>query len=140
MFVKRLSLIVMALGLAVTVTGCGSATPPVAPHAAKAEAATAFTESAKAGDMDVTLTVDPLKVGENRIIVTVSDPTVKAVEAQVIMATMGHGRVLDLEQAAPGRFEIKTSTIEMEGRWMIRVKATPATGEAKDTTFHLVVK
>lgn len=136
---NRIALLLVAFGMLLSLAGCDSAKTPV-PHAAKAQAANVFMETAKAGGTDLTLAIDPVKVGDNRLLVTVADPAVEAVEAQVIMATMGHGVIVDLNKVAPGRFEANTGAIDMDGRWMIRVKATPAGGEAKDATFHLVIK
>ncbi len=62
-----------------------------------------------------------------------------AAKAQVIMATMGHGSMVDMELVAPGRFEVTDPAINMEGRWMIRIVATLPSGEEAVAVFYLEV-
>lgn len=138
MITKRIALVLAGVALVAALTGCDSADHKSITHVA--QAASGFVETAKAKDLDLTLTVAPLKVGENHFIVNLNDETVAAVEAQVIMATMGHGTVVDLVQTAPGKWEATNKAIEMNGRWMIRLKATTQSGEEKAATFHMVVK
>lgn len=121
--------------LLLALTGCAT---PVR-KAAVAQAAETFAESALAGDVNVTLAIAPIQIGSNRFKVTVDDPSVTAVEAQVIMASMGHGSVVDLTPAGPGRFEVDTNIIDMTGKWMIRTKLTTDSGETKAATFHLEI-
>jgi len=140
---QRMALAAAGLALMGALTGCGSAGTAAVTGAAAAgvaKAATGFTETAKAGDLKVTLTTTPLKIGDNTFEVEVSDPSVTAVEAQVIMASMGHGQIVDLTQKGPGKFAATHSVIDMDGRWLIRVKATTAAGSEQTATFHLVVK
>lgn len=138
---RKAALAGLLLALAVAAAGCGGAggQEPKAKRGV-AEAAAGFTETAQAQDMKITLAIEPLKVGENRFVVNLSDKSVTAVEAQVVMATMGHGLVVDLNQTAPGRFEASSPVIDMDGRWMVRIKATLASGAENDATFHFVIK
>ncbi|HWI62592.1 MAG TPA: FixH family protein [Symbiobacteriaceae bacterium] len=122
--------------------GCAAAGPaavtapaPKAPAAAKA-----FAETAKAEDVSVKLAVEPLKVGENHFAVTVDSKDVKAVEAQIVMASMGHGQIVELTQTAPGKFEVDTAALDMEGRWMFRIQVTDGADQTKTAVFHTVVK
>lgn len=135
---KRLVLVVGALAGLVALTGCGTVADSMT-HVAKAEAATLFSETETVDGLTINLSVDPLQVGENHLVATFSDPKLTEVEAQVVMATMGHGHVVDLTQASPGRFEATTAAIEMNGRWLIRIRATLPGGETKDALFHLNV-
>ena len=131
-----------AAGLAaiVVLTGCATAEKAVTPKVAQAaEPAVAFRETDKADDLSVTLTVDPLKPGENRFEVLLSDKAVTAVEAQIIMASMGHGNIVDMQQVAPGKWAITSNLIDMDGRWMVRIESTLASGDTKTATFYLVV-
>lgn len=131
----RLVLSAVLLGLLASLTGCAAVQ-----GGTKAQAAGGFMESAQADGLGVTLAIEPVKPGENRFLVTLNQNDVSAVEAQVIMATMGHGAVVDLNQTAPGKWEVSSGVIDMEGRWMIRVKSTLTSGTEKTATFHLVVK
>ncbi|HYF92126.1 MAG TPA: FixH family protein [Symbiobacteriaceae bacterium] len=136
---QRAALIVTGLALVGALAGCAAAgtaavTPPVK------KPVTGFQETAKADDLNVTLTVEPLKVGDNHVAVKVAGQDVQAVEAQIIMASMGHGQIVDLNPTAAGTFEIDTPAIDMEGRWMVRINVTDAAGTAKTAVFHMVVK
>jgi hypothetical protein len=142
MAMKRMALAAMGLALLVALTGCGSAAMVGATAVPKrvAEAAQGFVETDKSGGIAITLAVEPLKIGDNQIMVTFDDKSVQAAEAQVIMASMGHGAVTDLVRSPSGRWEATVPTIDMEGKWLIRVKATLASGEEKQAMFHLSVK
>jgi len=134
---KRLGPAVILLAGALTLTGCGTAQSPRL-SVAKAEAASTFMQTEMVDGLTISLSVAPLQVGENHLVATVSDPKLTEVEAQVVMATMGHGKVVDLTPAGPGRFEATTGAIEMNGRWIVRIRANPpGGGEAKDALFHL---
>lgn len=133
---QKTALAALGLAMLIALTGCDNGKP----HVQKAEAAAAFMETARAEDLNVTLAIEPLKVGENRFLVTVSDKEATAVEAQVVMASMGHGTIVDLQRTAPGTFEITTGAIDHDGRWLIRVLTTTRDGAEKTATFHLVVK
>ena len=141
---QRAALAAVGILLLGALAGCAAAgtaavTGP-GPKPAAAKAATGFAEKAKAEDVSVTLAVEPLKVGDNRFVVTVDRQDVKAVEAQIVMASMGHGQILDLTQTAPGKFEIDTSAVDMEGRWMFRIQLTDGAEQTKTAVFHTVVK
>lgn len=138
MVMKRIALALAGVALVAALTGCDSADHKSLSQVA--QAATGFMASAKAKDMDVTLMIEPLKVGENRMVVTLSDESIAAVEAQVIMASMGHGLVVDLVQTGPGKWESTNQVIDMDGRWMVRLKSTLPDGEEKAATFHMIVK
>jgi hypothetical protein len=116
--------------------GCGGADQ----GAGVARAAAGYEESLKAGDLTLTLAVSPARTGENRFTVVTSRPDVKAVEAQVVMATMGHGAVVDLVPQGDGRFTNTSPVIDMAGRWMVRVKATLPDGQQRDATFYFQVQ
>lgn len=139
---QRAALAAAGIGLVGALAGCAAAGPAAvtAPAPSAKAPAAAYRQSAKAEDLNVTLAVDPFKIGENHFVVTVDKPDVKAVEVQVIMATMGHGQILDLTQTAPGKFEGDSAVIDMEGRWMMRVQVTDAADQAKTAVLHTVVK
>lgn len=134
------ALVAAGLAAIVVLTGCATAQKAVAPKVAEAAVpAVAFQETEKVDDLSVTLTADPLKAGTNHFEVTLSDKTVTAVEAQVIMASMGHGNVVEMPQVAPGKFALTSDLMNMDGRWMVRIEATLASGDTKTATFYLVV-
>lgn len=139
---KRIIILIAGLVALLALTGCHTPddpTPHVAVATAKAEGA--FMETAKVNGRQITLAIEPVKVGPNRLIVTLDDKQAKAVEAALIMSAMGHGTVVDLAQAAPGRWEISTDALGMDGRWMVRVRTTPADGgPPSDAIFWLDVK
>ncbi|HYG58180.1 MAG TPA: hypothetical protein VD902_08995 [Symbiobacteriaceae bacterium] len=143
MSIRRMALAATSVALLGALAGCGSAGTAAVTGAAAAgvaHAAAGYTETEKDGDLGITLAIEPLTVGENTFLVNVSDPSVTAVEAQVIMASMGHGEIIDLNLQSPGRFAARHGAISMEGRWLVRVKATLASGDEKDVLFHMAVK
>jgi|GEM_PF-5557382 len=140
---QQSALALAGMALAGALAGCAAAASPVAvtpPPKAAAKPADGLLQTAKAEDLNVTLAVEPLKIGDNHLVVTVDKAGVKAVEAQIIMATMGHGQIVDLQQTAPGKFEVDTAAIDMEGRWMFRIVVTDATDASKTAIIHAVVK
>lgn len=137
---KGLWILAAALMALPVLSGCAAAAQTVS-YTAKANAAGAFMETESIDGLAITLSIDPVVVGDNRLVVLVDDPTrVTGVEAQVIMANMGHGAIVDLHQAAPGRYEAATNAISMDGRWMIRVEAERAEGDPLTAVFYLSVK
>jgi len=97
-------------------------------------------ETATVNGTQINLLIDPLKIGENRLIATVQGPPTQSVEAHVIMTEMGHGDVVYLNQVAPGRYEASTESLSMEGPWMIRIKVTGTDDKSQTATFHLKLK
>ncbi|HEY3366179.1 MAG TPA: hypothetical protein VGK74_14090 [Symbiobacteriaceae bacterium] len=136
---KYLALTLAGVALVATLTGCNSAGPVTAGHVA--QAASGFKETDDASGLKITLLVEPYQIGTNHLVVTLDRKDVAAVEAQVIMAAMGHGQVADLKQAATNqtRWEADDSTINMDGPWLVRVLATLPDGTEKSALFHLVV-
>jgi hypothetical protein len=138
---KRRSRIVLAavgVALLAALAGCGSGSPK--PSTSVVQAASGFMETEKVDGLAITLVIpDPIHIGDNRIVVTL-DKNATAVEVQVIMGTMGHGTVADLTKNAGGAWEATTSTINMEGKWLIRVKATMPDGTDRSALFQFTVK
>ena len=135
---QRAALIMTGVALLGALAGCTAAvTAPAKPPAVPVSG---FRESGKAEDLNVTLTVEPLKVGDNHFVVKTEKQDLQAAEAQIIMATMGHGQIVAMNRTAPGTFEIDSGAIDMEGRWMLRIELTDAAGEYKTAVFHMVVK
>lgn len=137
---QRTALAVTGLALLGALAGCAAAGTAAVTSPATPAAKAGFTETAKAEDLNLTLAVEPLKVGDNHFVVKVDKQDAKAVEAQVVMAAMGHGQIVDLNQTAPGTWEITTPAIDMEGRWMIRVVVTDGADADKTAVFYTVVK
>lgn len=136
---RRLALILTGAALAAALTGCHTADHE--PHVSQtAQAASGYMESAEVNGTKITLTVDAARVGTNWLVVTTDDTEATVAEAQVIMATMGHGEVVPLTRTAPGRFEARTDAISMDGRWMIRVKHSGSAAGERVASFHLNVK
>ncbi|HWI53344.1 MAG TPA: hypothetical protein VNT01_14470, partial [Symbiobacteriaceae bacterium] len=95
---QQSALAVTGLAMVGALTGCAAAAGPAAvtpPPKAAAKPANGLLETAKAEDLNVTLAVEPLKIGSNHLVVKVDKADVKAVEAQIIMATMGHGQIVE---------------------------------------------
>lgn len=135
---NRFALAAVGLLLLAALTGCTSAGQK--PATAVAQAAAGYTETLKtAQGLAITLATEPLKVGPNRLLVTLDQKDAKATEAQVIMGSMGHGVVVDLTRVAPGRYEA-SADMNMEGKWLVRVKATLPSGEETDALFQFTVK
>jgi len=97
-------------------------------------------ETVTVAGTQVTLSIDPLQAGENRLVVTINGAATRAAEAHVVMTAMGHGQVVDLEQVAPDRYEVSTGAIEMEGAWMVRIKFTTVNNQEQTASFYLTVK
>lgn len=135
---KRISLAILALALATgLLAGCGAGAlgrPEGGPPTA------GFLETQKADGLAITLKIDEVKAGANHLVVNVDDPDVTAAEAQVIMTSMGHGRVVELEKKGPGLFEATTTALDMPGQWMLRVQAKAAAGTSSTAAFHLQVR
>lgn len=139
---KRTLLAAAGLALLMALTGCTAAAKdaPVAPPKNVAQAAQGFHQTDDSGGLKTTLTVEPLQIGENHFVVSFDSQNVQAAEAQVVMATMGHGQVVDLTQNAAGKWEVTTPALYMDGKWMIRIKATLTTGEEKAAVFQFELK
>lgn len=135
---RRLWVLAAALLALPHLSGCDTADKK-GPHTAQASAASAFVESAAVDGVGITLSIDPLKVGENRFVILTDDPKTVSVEAQVIMASMGHGVFVSLNPAAPGRYEAVSSAIDMNGRWLVRIKTTTEGGKERSTQFSLLL-
>ncbi|MFZ5817591.1 MAG: hypothetical protein ACOY93_20215 [Bacillota bacterium] len=137
---KRAFIAVLGVVVLTALTGCSGsvATIPAKPEAQTAP--TGFVESDKAGDIPVTLRVEPFKPGENTFVLTTPESGIAAAEVQVIMLEMGHGAILDMAQTAPGRYEVSSSVIDMDGKWMLRVKLTTTAGEEKLVPFYGKIK
>lgn len=79
------------------------------------------------GDRALTLRVDPLQVGrDNTYELTLAGTAPERVEAELIMVEMGHGAVLHLQPAGPGRWRATTPYPDMAGRWALRLQVTAA--------------
>ena len=148
---KRLSWFLISLAVLASVTGCSKGdsnqTRSAGPAAAVSAAASTpkaqgpFSDKTKVDGVTIGLTVEPFKIGENHFVVTLSDPKYTAVEFQVIMQSMGHGAILDMTPAGAGKFEVTSGAIDMDGKWMLRVRASTADGETvKQATFYTDVK
>lgn len=137
---KRTLVAAVGVVLLAALTGCtGSAT--TIPAGAVAQAAPGgFVETDKIDGIPVKLSIEPFKPGDNTFVVTTTDAGIAAVETQVIMLEMGHGAVLDLAPAASGRYEVTSPVIDMDGRWMLRVKLTTMVGAEKLATFYGKIK
>lgn len=139
---RRTLLAAAGLALLMALTGCTAASKdaPVAPPKNVAQAAQGLFETDDSGGLKTTLAIEPLKIGENHFLVGFDSHNVQAVEAQVVMATMGHGQVVDLTQNAAGKWEATTPALYMEGKWLVRIKATLTTGEEKAAVFQFELK
>lgn len=125
--------------------GCGGAADGARLVGATAPAVTqaasrGFKGTEEADGMKMTLAIDPLQVGDNHIRVVLNTKDVAAVEAQIIMGTMGHGDVIDLARGAdPAQWEAGFETINMDGKWLVRVQATLPDGTEKAALFQFNV-
>lgn len=137
---KRLLVAASAVALIATLAGCsGSAT--TIPTGAVAQAApSGFVESDNIDGLPVKITIEPFQPGENSFVVTTADSGIASVETQVIMLEMGHGAILDLAPTSAGRYEVTSPVIDMDGKWMLRVKLTTSDGEEKLATFYGKIK
>lgn len=126
--------------LVAVLTGCtgAAATIPAAPVAQAAPSG--FAETDKVDGIPVKVSVEPFKPGENRFMVTTDAQGIAAVETQVIMLEMGHGEILEMTPSGSGQYEVTSPVIDMEGKWMLRVKLTTSAGEEKLATFYAKVK
>lgn len=133
---KKLTLAAVGVFVVTTLTGCAgsAATIPVAPVVKAAPSG--FVERETVDGIPVELRIEPFQVGENQFVVTTSPDSVASVETQVIMLSMGHGQVVSMADAGSGRFEATSPAIEMDGKWMLRVKLKTRSGEEKQATFY----
>lgn len=138
---RRIALILAGGALLAALAGCASpASPRTATAAASAPQAEGYHETQETGAGKVTLALYPARAGSNKLTVTLDSTEATAVEAQLIMADMGHGTVVPLQPAGPGRYEAPAANLEMDGRWMIRIKATLPSGETREARFTVNVK
>ena len=147
---KRLTWMLISLAALTALAGCSQGNPEQAKSAGAVAIAAAapapapqgpFSEKTKVDNVTIGLTVEPFKIGQNHFVVTVSDPTLTTVEFQVIMQGMGHGAILDLTPTGGGKFELTSDAIAMDGKWMLRVRASTADGETlKQATFYSEIK
>lgn len=102
--------------------------------AALADATGPVTIADEVGGRPVTMLITPLVLGEhNTYEFTFAGSAPEKVEAELIMIEMGHGAILDLQPAGPGRWQATMPLPDMSGRWTVRLKAT---GQGRsDTTF-----
>gem|GEM_PF-4439686 len=125
-------------------SGCsGSATTiPQASGTTVAQAApvTGFVETDEVDGIEMKLDIQPFQPGNNTFSVTTQESGIAAIECQVIMLEMGHGLILDLTQVSPGKWEGTSPVIDMDGKWMMRVKATLDDGTEKLIPFYGKVK
>lgn len=126
--------------LVAALTGCAgaAATIPAAPVAQAAPSGLVETDQVEG--IPVTLSVQPFMPGENQFVVTTADEGIAAVETHVIMLDMGHGEILEMARPDSGRYEVTSSVIDMDGKWMLRVKLTTTAGEEKMATFYGKIK
>lgn len=133
---KHYVLAAVGLVLITTLSGCAgsAATIPAAP-VAQAEPG-GFVETDQIDGIPVKLSVQPLKPGENKFVVSTNDAGIQSVETQVIMLEMGHGEILPMSRTAPGQYEVTSPVIDMAGKWMLRVRLTTDAGQEKLATFY----
>lgn len=134
--------------LGLLLTGCAGA--PVlmlsAPTAKQAAATTPaqpankdqFEERIEVAGGALRLTATPLKMGAATRITVAAEGGLVPYEVQGIMGTMGHGWVADL--TADGSTWTAKSTWEMDGPWVLRVKAKDAQGQEQVAIFYVKVQ
>jgi hypothetical protein len=137
---RRTTALLLTLGLlleGLLLTGCAAspAGPVPAPTSAKA-ATERFEERIKVGAGEIGLRIQPVKVGPATFAIEASGGLTPT-EVQVIMAEMGHGQVADLKP--DGTAWKAVSQFEMDGKWMIRVKAKDANGKEETALFFVKV-
>lgn len=137
---QRAALAATGILLLGALAGCAAAGTAAVTAPPKAQPKAGFSETKKVENLSVTLAADPFKIGANKFMVTLDQTDVKAVEAQIIMSSMGHGQILDLVQVSPGTWEASSSVIDMVGPWMIRVQAVTAADAELTATFMTQVK
>lgn len=137
---NKLLVAASAVALVAALTGCSGAAATIPTGPVAQAAPSGFVQSDKADTIPVKLSIEPFQPGDNTFVVTTDEAGIAAVESQVIMMEMGHGAILDMVQAAPGRYEVASPVIDMEGKWMVRVKLTTTAGEEKLATFYGKVK
>ena len=130
----RVFIAAAAVALMATALGCTS--KPNSSGAVAQAAPGGFVQSDKVDGIPVKLSVEPFKPGTNTFVVLTQESGITAVETQSIMLEMGHGEILDMPNTAPGRYEVTSTAIDMEGKWMLRVKLTTTSGEEKLATFY----
>jgi hypothetical protein len=139
---QRTTALLLTLGLllgGLLLAGCTAAPagPVPAPTSVKAAATERFEERIKVGAGEIGLRIQPVKVGPATFTIEASGGLTPT-EVQVIMAEMGHGHVADLKP--DGNAWKAVSQFEMDGKWMIRVKAKDATGKEETALFFVKVR
>ncbi|MFZ5822761.1 MAG: hypothetical protein ACOY94_00215 [Bacillota bacterium] len=127
---------VAAVAVAFMATALGCTSKPNSSGAVAQAAPVGFVQSETVDGIPVKLSVEPFKPGSNTFVVLTQETGITAVETQVIMLEMGHGEILDMPPTAAGRYEVTSPAINMEGKWMLRVKLTTTSGEEKLATFY----
>lgn len=129
--------IVMAT-LVLAVTGLLTGLPPATTAPGQARPYTAIQP---AGDLQVTLAVDPNQAGENRVVVTlvnVAGQPVDGAQVGVILAhqemAMGE-RQLVAQPLGQGRYQTSGNFIDMGGQWAARVRVLREGLPEATTTF-----
>lgn len=135
--------------LGLMLTGCAGA-PVAMVSAPTVKPTTAATEAAKPAQTDrfeerievaggaLRLTVTPLKGGAVAQLTVTAEGGLVPYQIQGIMATMGHGWVADL--TAAGDSWTGKATWEMDGPWVLRLKAKDAAGQEQVALFRLQVQ
>jgi hypothetical protein len=141
---QRAALAVTGLMLMGALAGCAAAAGGTAAVAVPAKPAPAktlppipFKGSEKADGLTFTLAVDPTSVADHYHIAVTVDKPVKAVEAQMVMAEMGHGDIVELSPTGPNKFEADTEVINMSGKWLARIEAAISDDETKAVQFYM---
>lgn len=130
--------IVMAT-LVLAVTGLLTGLPPATTAPGQARAYTAIQP---AGDVRVTLTVDPNQAGENRVVVTLADSAGQPVDGAQVGVLLEHQemsmgeRQVIAEPRGQGRYQTNGNFIDMAGQWIARVRVLRDGVPEATTTFQ----
>ncbi len=141
---KPVVLAVVGVALLAALSGCTSSVATITQAGgttvAQAAPVKGFVETDKVDELQVKLSIQPFQPGENSFSVRTRESGIAEIQCQVIMLEMGHGLILDMEQASPGHWQVKSPVIDMDGKWMIRVKMTLDDGTEKLLPFYGKVK
>jgi copper transport protein len=89
-------------------------------------------ETARAGDLSVTLSVDPNQAGVNSFKIGVADAQGRPAAVERVALELGHqdmemgAREVVAQQVGPGRFEAGGGYLSMAGRWQAEVRVRRA--------------
>jgi hypothetical protein len=129
--------LVVAVGLALVLAGCGSST---------SSAATTLAPTSSSGDFTMTMSFDPSppKQGNETIAISVKDPSGNAVKGAVVKATSSmpamsmSGPALTFQDNGDGTYSVVTN-MNYQTKWVLDVKATEA-GKSGAAEFDQDVK